>query len=112
MAGFGAVQNVTAASIVPNLVAPERLRSALALNYGLNTLTMVIGPALGGVLIAVLGLGAAYTVDAVELPGDPRRRLGDGAPAAAGSAAEAASPRACCAVDRRGPALRARQPAR
>ncbi|HWI75141.1 MAG TPA: MFS transporter [Baekduia sp.] len=66
MAGFGAVQNVTASSIVPNLVPPERLRSALALNYGLSTLTMVVGPALGGVLIAVLGLGAAYTVDAIS----------------------------------------------
>lgn len=66
MAGFGAVQNVTAASIVPNLVAPERLRSALALNYGLNTLTMVVGPGLGGVLIGLLGLGAAYAIDAVS----------------------------------------------
>jgi MFS family permease len=66
MAGFGAVQNVTASSIVPNLVPPDRLRSALALNYGLNTLTMVVGPGLGGVLIAVLGLGAAYTIDAVS----------------------------------------------
>jgi MFS family permease len=66
MAGFGAVQNVTAASIVPNLVAPERLRSALALNYGLNTLTMVVGPGLGGILIGVLGLGAAYTIDAAS----------------------------------------------
>src|SRR4051812_48564915 len=51
MAGFGAVQNVTASSIVPNLVAPEQLRSALALNFGLSTLTMVIGPAIGGLLI-------------------------------------------------------------
>lgn len=66
MAGFGAVQNVTAASIVPNLVAPERLRSALALNYGLNTLTMVVGPGLGGILIGLLGLGAAYTIDAAS----------------------------------------------
>jgi MFS family permease len=66
MAGFGSVQNVTASSIVPNLVSPDRLRSALALNYGLNTLTMVVGPAIGGVLIAGLGLGAAYTVDAVS----------------------------------------------
>src|SRR4051812_5219817 len=65
MAGFGAVQNVTASSIVPNLVSPDRLRSALALNYGLNTLTMVVGPGLGGVLIGLLGLGAAYTIDAV-----------------------------------------------
>jgi MFS family permease len=66
MAGAGAVANVTASSIVPNLVSPERLRSALALNYGLSTLTMVIGPAIGGVLIGALGLGAAYTIDAVS----------------------------------------------
>jgi MFS family permease len=66
MAGFGAVQSVTSGSIVPNLVAPAQLRQALALNYGLSTLTMVIGPALGGVLIAVLGLGAAYTIDALS----------------------------------------------
>ncbi len=66
MAGFGAVQNVTAASIVPNLVPLTQLRSALALNYGMNTLTQVVGPAVGGVLIGVLGLGAAYTIDAVS----------------------------------------------
>jgi MFS family permease len=66
MAGFGAVQNVTTSSIVPNLVAPERLRPALALTFGLGTLTMVIGPAIGGLLIAALGLGAAYTIDAVS----------------------------------------------
>jgi MFS family permease len=66
MAGFGAIQNVTTGSIVPNLVAPELLRQALALNYGLMTLTMVVGPALGGLLIAALGLGAAYTIDALS----------------------------------------------
>jgi MFS family permease len=66
MAGFGSIQNVTSSSIVPNLVSPELLRSALALNFGLGTLTMVIGPAIGGVLIGALGLGAAYTVDAVS----------------------------------------------
>src|SRR4051812_18672201 len=59
MAGFNAIQNVTAGSIVPNLVEPELLRSALALNYGLNTLTQVVGPAFGGLLIATLSLGAA-----------------------------------------------------
>src|SRR5689334_24007308 len=32
LAGFGAVQNVARSSIVPNLVAPERLHSALAVN--------------------------------------------------------------------------------
>src|SRR5262249_26121280 len=45
LAGFGAVQNVARSAIVPNLVDPSRLRSALAINYGLYQLTMVIGPA-------------------------------------------------------------------
>jgi MFS family permease len=66
LAGFGAVQNVTRSAIVPNLVAPERLRSALALNFGLYQLTMVLGPGLGGVLIGALGVGAAYVADSVS----------------------------------------------
>jgi MFS family permease len=66
MAGFGAVQNVTGSSIIPNLVAPERLRSALALSYGLITLTAVVGPAIGGLLIGALGLGSAYLIDALS----------------------------------------------
>jgi MFS family permease len=66
LAGFGAVQTVTDAAIVPNLVAPERLRSALALNFGLYQLTFVLGPGLGGLLIGALGLGSAYVVDAVS----------------------------------------------
>jgi MFS family permease len=65
-AGFGAVQNVTRSAIVPNLVEPERLRSALALNFGLMAVTMVVGPALGGLLIGAFGVGAAYVVDAAS----------------------------------------------
>jgi MFS family permease len=66
VAGAGAVQNVATSAMVPNLVVPERLRSALALNFGLYQLTQVIGPGLGGLLIGLLGLGSAYTVDAVS----------------------------------------------
>jgi predicted MFS family arabinose efflux permease len=66
LAGFGAVQNVATAAIVPNLVAPERLRSALALNFGLYQVTSIVGPGIGGLVIGVLGLGAAYTVDAIS----------------------------------------------
>jgi MFS family permease len=65
-AGFGAVQNVTRSAIVPNLVRPEKLRSALALNFGLFQLTLVIGPGLGGVLIGATSVGWAYTLDAVS----------------------------------------------
>src|SRR3954454_21229404 len=66
LAGFGAVQNVARSAIVPNLVDPSRLRSALAVNYGLYQLTMVIGPGLGGLLIAAGGVKLAYGVDAVS----------------------------------------------
>src|SRR4051812_13993592 len=66
LAGFGAVQNVTRTAIIPNLVAPEHMRSALAMNFGLYQLTMVIGPGLGGLLIAAAGVAAAYAVDAAS----------------------------------------------
>jgi MFS family permease len=66
LAAFTALQSVTTSAIVPGLVAPAQLRSALALNYGLSTLTMVVGPALGGVLIAALGLPWAYAADALS----------------------------------------------
>lgn len=66
LAGAGAVQNVTRGAIVPNLVAPAQLRSALALTFGLFQLTLVIGPAVGGVLIGAFGVGTAYAVDAVS----------------------------------------------
>jgi MFS family permease len=66
VAGAGAVQNVALSAIIPNLVAPERLRSALALSFGLYQLTSVVGPGLGGVLIGLFGLGSAYAVDAVS----------------------------------------------
>jgi MFS family permease len=66
LAGFSALQNVVRSAIVPMLVSRERMRSALALNYGLYQLTMVIGPGIGGLVIAALGVGAAYTIDAVS----------------------------------------------
>ena len=66
LAGFGAIQNVTRSAIVPNLVGPEHLRSALAFNFGLYQLSMVIGPGLGGLLISVAGVKAAYTADALS----------------------------------------------
>jgi MFS family permease len=69
LAGFGAVQNVARSAIVPNVVEPEQLRGALALNFGLYQLTMVIGPGIGGLLIAATGLPTLYTIDAVSCLG-------------------------------------------
>ncbi|MGA2928808.1 MAG: MFS transporter [Solirubrobacteraceae bacterium] len=66
LAAFAAVQNVARSAIVPNLVKPSRLRSALALNYGLLALTMVVGPGVGGLLIGALGVQAAYIADSAS----------------------------------------------
>jgi MFS family permease len=65
-AGFGAIQNVGRSAIVPNLVDPSLLRQALALNFGLFQITLVVGPALGGLLIGSVGLSSAYVFDAVS----------------------------------------------
>ena len=66
LAGFGALQNVARSAIVPNLVAREDMPAALAINFGLFQLTMVLGPGLGGLLIAAGGVETAYAVDAVS----------------------------------------------
>ena len=66
LAGFNALQNVAMSSLVPNLIDRPRLPRVLAVSYGLSALSMVMGPGLGGLLIAASGVQAAYTVDAVS----------------------------------------------
>jgi MFS family permease len=68
-AGAAGIERVARSALVPNVVAPEELRSALSFSFGLYQLTAVVGPAVGGVLIAALGVGAAYTVDAATCAG-------------------------------------------
>jgi MFS family permease len=65
LAGAGAVVNVARSAMVPGLAGPERLRSALSLNFGLTQVASVVGPGAGGLLIAWLGVGTTYAVDAV-----------------------------------------------
>ena len=66
LAAFVSLESVVLSAIVPNLVDRSQLRGALALEYGLGTLTMVIGPALGGLVISALGLTWAYSIDAIS----------------------------------------------
>jgi MFS family permease len=66
LAGFNALQNVAISAMVPNLIDRPRLPRVLAVNYGLSALSMVLGPGLGGLLIATAGVRAAYIVDAVS----------------------------------------------
>ncbi|MHB8294594.1 MAG: MFS transporter, partial [Acidimicrobiales bacterium] len=50
---------------VPTLVAPELLPAAVALNSTVNKLASLVGPALGGLIVARFGLTAAFGADAV-----------------------------------------------
>jgi MFS family permease len=68
-AGASALQNVARTTAIPNLVTPAGLRSALSFNFGLYQVTQIVGPAIGGVIIGAVGLGAAYATDAVTCGG-------------------------------------------
>jgi multisubunit Na+/H+ antiporter MnhG subunit len=48
------------------LVGPEHLRNAVSLNSTLVNLARVIGPAVAGVLIAVVGSGVCFLVNAAS----------------------------------------------
>src|SRR3954468_9664888 len=59
LAGGPTLDNLPRSAIIPAL-AGARLRAALSLNYGLYQVAAVVGPAIGGVVIATAGVGAAF----------------------------------------------------
>ena len=64
-AAVSAFDQPARAATIPRMVRPDQLAAALALNFGLFMTTLVAGPAVGGLVIARLGLAAAYLVDVV-----------------------------------------------
>jgi MFS family permease len=64
LAAGSTIDNVTRSAIIPAL-AGDRLRAALSVNYGLYQIAAVLGPGLGGLMIAAFGVGAAFAADAV-----------------------------------------------
>jgi len=64
-AGLGAVDQPTRASAIPRLVPPERLQAAISMNQLVFNGAAVIGPAIGGIVLATAGIGAAYLIDLV-----------------------------------------------
>jgi len=55
-----ALDNPTRQAFVPDLVERKDLTNAIALNAVATELTVVIGPALGGILIPAFGISGAY----------------------------------------------------
>jgi MFS family permease len=64
--GLAALNLPARRALVPSLLPPDRLPSGLALNRISFQLTLIIGPALGGLITAAAGLKACYLIDAVS----------------------------------------------
>ena len=60
-------------SLTYRMVGPAELPNAIALNSSLFNASRVIGPALGGLVIAAVGLGFCFVVERRELPRGARR---------------------------------------
>ena len=65
VAGSGSLALAARSAMTPNLVAPDELPAALALNQAMWNTCLIVGPAVGGVLIARFGLGIAYGLNLV-----------------------------------------------
>lgn len=66
---FGTVDAVfypAISTIVARLVPTEQLPSANALLQGTQQLMTTVGPALAGIAVAIIGIGAAFAIDAVS----------------------------------------------
>ncbi|MET7680032.1 MFS transporter [Streptomyces sp. NPDC005423] len=63
---FGAVGGPAAGVFVPRLLPRELVPAGLALNHASFQTMMLVGPALGGVLIGWSGVGVCYLADALS----------------------------------------------
>jgi MFS family permease len=61
-----AIDNPTRQSFLVELVGPERLVNAVSLNSALVNSARTIGPAIGGVLIATVGVAPCFLVNALS----------------------------------------------
>jgi MFS family permease len=62
----GTFENLTRNALVPGLVEPEHLVSAVAMNGMAVNLSVLLGPLLGGALITPLGIGGLLLLNAVS----------------------------------------------
>ena len=65
MAALDALQTPSLSAMTPRLVERDDLTAAISLNSLRTTAGMIAGPAIGGVLIAAIGLADTYVVDVV-----------------------------------------------
>jgi MFS family permease len=68
-AGLSAVDQPARSSSIPRLVPPERMPAAISLNQAVFNASAIVGPAIGGIVLATAGIAAAYVVDVVSYLG-------------------------------------------
>lgn len=66
LAGVAAFEQPSRQSLVPHLVSREAFANAVSLNTLMFTGASVLGPALGGVVLAYAGAGSVYLLNAVS----------------------------------------------
>lgn len=54
-------------AFVPNLVDREHLPSAMSLNFIMMQTSMIVGPAIGGYLIGITGIGSVYIISTISV---------------------------------------------
>ena len=62
---FNAIDRPARGAMMPALVAPDKLSAAIALRQVVFQTTQIIGPLIGGLLIAAFSVGWVYVIDAV-----------------------------------------------
>ncbi len=60
---FSAVSGPARTALIPSLVPRSNLVNAVALNATIGQTSQIVGPALGGLAIGVVGLGATYALN-------------------------------------------------
>jgi MFS family permease len=66
MSGMSGLQRPSIDALLPRLLPRDELMAAAALNSFRGSFIMIVGPALGGVLIASMGLAFTYAVDVLS----------------------------------------------
>ena len=63
--GFGATGGPAARTFIPRLLPPDQVAAGLALDRLAFQASLLVGPALGGLTIAAVGVSGCYLIDAV-----------------------------------------------
>ncbi|HYP23053.1 MAG TPA: MFS transporter, partial [Actinomycetota bacterium] len=62
---FNAIDRPARSAMLPAMVAPGKIAAAMALRQVVFQVTQIVGPLVGGLLIAGVGIGWAYVIDAL-----------------------------------------------